>query len=176
MKLGLLGSLIQSHHRHLYNHTQVEDIIVNQIVLGGMLKQDQHAATFVETGGAALAAIDAAAAAGAPFDVVLLDLQLPDMHGLEVLRALRGHADARRAALPVVVVSALALDNEKEECARAGADGFVSKPIRLPVLREELRRLRASGRLCPPPGAGGAEDAGRRGGGSSSSSRSSGPP
>ena len=162
---------------------------MNQIVLDGMLKQDQHAATFVETGGVALVAVDAAAAAGAPFDVELLDLQLPDMHGIDVLRALRAHPDARLAGLPVVVVSALALDREKQECVLAGADGFVCELVRSSDLRAELRRLWEAGRLqrrppppSPPPpppspprrGDKGADDRDEAGGSSGSSSRSSG--
>ncbi len=133
----------------------VEDILVNQIVLGGMLQQDGHSVAFVETGGAALAAVYEAAP---PFDVVLLDLQLPDMHGIDVLRTLRSHPDPAVTALPVVVVSALALDREKQECALAGADGFITKPVKLSLLRQELRRLWASGRVRPR-GAGEAEGA-----------------
>jgi signal transduction histidine kinase len=138
----------------------VEDILVNQIVLGGMLQQDGHSVAFVETGGAALTAVhDAQAqqdgAAAAPFDVVLLDLQLPDMHGIDVLKAIRADADPGLAALPVVVVSALALDREKQECALAGADGFITKPVKLSLLRRELRRLWETGRLRRARDAGG---------------------
>jgi CheY-like chemotaxis protein len=119
----------------------VEDILVNQIVLGGMLQQDGHRVVFVETGTAALASIDSS------FDLILLDLQLPDMHGIDVLKTLRKHADPLLASMPIVVVSALVLDREKKECALAGADGFITKPVKLNLLRKEIRGLWDSGRL-----------------------------
>jgi len=119
----------------------VEDILVNQIVLGGMLQQDGHRVVFVETGTAALTGIDPS------FDLILLDLQLPDMHGIDVLKTLRGHSDPRLASMPIVVVSALVLDREKQECALAGADGFITKPVKLNLLRKEIRGLWDSGRL-----------------------------
>ncbi|TFJ87580.1 hypothetical protein NSK_000931 [Nannochloropsis salina CCMP1776] len=119
----------------------VEDILVNQIVLGGMLQQDGHRVVFVETGTAALSSIDPS------FDLILLDLQLPDMHGIDVLKTLRKDADPLLAAMPIVVVSALVLDREKQECAQAGADGFITKPVKLGLLRQEIRSLWDSGRL-----------------------------
>ena len=119
----------------------VEDIVVNQIVLGGMLQQDGHSVAFVETGTAALATLDAT------FDLILLDLQLPDMHGIDVLKTLRAHSNQSLATMPIVVVSALVLDKEKQECASAGADGFITKPVKLHTLRKEIRALSDAGRL-----------------------------
>eukprot|EP00624_Nannochloropsis_granulata_P000879 evm.model.NODE_13784_length_9934_cov_18.166700.4 len=69
------------------------------------------------------------------------------MHGIDVLKTLRGHSDPRLASMPIMVVSALVLDREKQECALAGADGFITKPVKLNLLRKEIRGLWDSGRL-----------------------------
>jgi two-component system cell cycle response regulator DivK len=66
------------------------------------------------------------ASAGLP-DLVLLDLQLPDLDGAQVVRELRG--DARTAEIPVVALSALRLDGREEWLREAGFDGFLAKPI-----------------------------------------------
>ena len=60
-------------------------------------------------------------------DLVLLDLQLPDLDGVQVARELR--ADARTAAIPLVALSALRLDGREEWLREAGFDGFLAKPI-----------------------------------------------
>jgi two-component system, cell cycle response regulator DivK len=66
------------------------------------------------------------AAANRP-DLVLMDIQLPDMDGLEALRRLR--ADERTAATPVVALTALAMDGDREQFLAAGFDGYISKPV-----------------------------------------------
>lgn len=72
-------------------------------------------------------------------DLVLLDMQLPDIHGREVLRRLR--ADARTAALPVVALSASAMADDVAEMLAAGALDYWSKPLELGPFLEKMRRL-----------------------------------
>ena len=60
-------------------------------------------------------------------DLVLMDIQLPDMDGIEALRRLR--ADERTAATPVVALTALAMDGDRERFLAAGFDGYISKPV-----------------------------------------------
>jgi CheY-like chemotaxis protein len=79
---------------------------------------------------------------GSP-DVVLLDLDLPDMHGSEVLRVLRSEPDT--ADLPVIVITAAAADGEAEALLAAGADAFLTKPVDVARLREL-----ALGRVAEP--------------------------
>jgi PAS domain S-box-containing protein len=67
-------------------------------------------------------------------DVILLDLDLPDMHGSEVLRILRSEPDT--AQLPVIVITAAAADREAEALLAAGADAFLTKPVDVARLRE----------------------------------------
>jgi PAS domain S-box-containing protein len=78
--------------------------------------------------------------------LILMDIQLPDMDGLEVTRRIRAHGDI--AATPIVAVTALAMPGDRERCLQAGADDYVSKPISLRALRAAIstqleRRLAA---------------------------------
>jgi two-component system, cell cycle response regulator DivK len=71
-------------------------------------------------------------------DVVLMDVQLPDLDGVEALRRIR--SDARTAYVPVVAVTAQAMDGDRERFLRAGFDDYVSKPVDLKVLLGTVRK------------------------------------
>ena len=70
-------------------------------------------------------------------DVVLLDIELPDLDGREVLRLLR--AEPRTAALPVVAVTAYAMEGDREAFLSAGFDGYITKPISVRTFADEVR-------------------------------------
>jgi DNA-binding response OmpR family regulator len=74
------------------------------------------------------------------FDVLICDLMLPDLHGTEVIRALK----AQSPDLPVMVASALAPEEWRERCLDAGATGYLQKPISLKLLRDELAMVAQS--------------------------------
>ena len=71
-------------------------------------------------------------------DLVLMDIQLPDMDGLEALRRLR--ADERTSTMPIVALTALAMEGDRERFLAAGFDGYVSKPVDIAELRRHCRR------------------------------------
>ena len=72
-------------------------------------------------------------------DLVLLDLQMPSLDGFGVLRELRG--DPRFAALPIVAVTANAMQGDREKALAAGFTSYLSKPVPLAALRSEVTRL-----------------------------------
>lgn len=74
--------------------------------------------------------------AAPPFDVVLLDMHLPQMDGFGVLAAMR--AESRTRGMPVICVSALAREEDRLRAAEAGADGYVVKPFRFQDLIHEV--------------------------------------
>jgi PAS domain S-box-containing protein len=74
-------------------------------------------------------------------DMILMDIQMPGMDGLEVIRHIRAHPVARTAALPVIAVTALAMAGDRERCLAAGANAYLSKPIQLRELIETIERL-----------------------------------
>ena len=74
-------------------------------------------------------------------NLVLLDIQMPGIDGLETIRRLRAHSDLQIAALPVIAVTALAMPGDRERCLQAGANAYLSKPFRLVELLMMIRGL-----------------------------------
>jgi signal transduction histidine kinase/CheY-like chemotaxis protein len=98
-----------------------EDGEVNREVVRCLLEERGHAVSLVRTGREALEALEAGA-----FDVILMDVQMPDMDGIEATRRIR----ARDSRVPIVAVTAHALKGDRERFLAAGMTGYVSKPIR----------------------------------------------
>jgi len=76
---------------------------------------------------------------GEIFDAVLMDMQLPEMDGCSATRAIRAAEPAGRR-VPIIALTANAMPEDREQCLAAGMDDYLSKPIRVPVLAEVLRR------------------------------------
>ncbi len=109
----------------------VEDNPVNQKITRWMLERQGYGCDVVDNG---LAALDAEAEA--TYDLILMDCQMPELDGLEATRRLR----ARGCRLPIIALTAGALDDERAACLDAGMDDFVAKPIKLPVLARTVER------------------------------------
>jgi signal transduction histidine kinase/ActR/RegA family two-component response regulator len=114
-----------------------EDNQVNRIVVQHMLARGGHQVTVVGTGTDAIAA-----ARRASFDVILMDVQMPEMNGLEAAAAIR--ADAAIAHLPIIGITAHALRGDRERCLEAGMDDYLPKPIRRRDLDAALARAVAA--------------------------------
>ena len=102
----------------------VEDNVVNQAVAVGLLKRRGHSVTVVDNGALALERL-----AGERYDVVLMDLQMPVMGGLEATAALRERERGSGHHQHVIAMTAHAMAGDRERCLEAGMDGYVSKPI-----------------------------------------------
>jgi CheY-like chemotaxis protein len=116
-----------------------EDNPVNMMIAVAML---EHWGVHVEQahdGRAAIDAVHAAAGQGRPFDVVLMDVQMPVMGGHEAARELRRHYAPE--ALPIVALTAAALVSERAEALDAGMNDFLTKPIDASKLRRTLAAL-----------------------------------
>jgi CheY-like chemotaxis protein len=72
-------------------------------------------------------------------DIIILDIHMPDMDGFEVVQALR--KDARFARTPIIALTASAMMGDKEKAMRLGFTGYITKPIQLNALRQEVQRL-----------------------------------
>jgi CheY-like chemotaxis protein len=108
----------------------VEDDRDNRVLLVTLLGLLGHEVEEAVDGGAGLAA-----ALDGDHDAVLMDLQLPEMDGLEATRRLRA---AGRTELPVVAVTAHAMLGDRETCLAAGMDRYLAKPLTLDMLRRVL--------------------------------------
>ncbi len=110
-----------------------EDGEDNQRLIGGLLRSRGAEVEVAENGEIALERFALAELAGEPFDLVLMDMQMPLLDGYATTRALRG----RGSTTPVVALTAHATTEDRERCLGAGCDDFATKPIR----RAELLAL-----------------------------------
>jgi CheY-like chemotaxis protein len=113
-----------------------EDSPINQRLAVALLEKRGHAVTVVGDGAAALAALEQAA-----FDLVLMDLQMPVMDGLEATGRIRRTEQVRGGHVPVVAMTAYAMKGDRERCLEAGMDGYVSKPVRAAELFQVIEGL-----------------------------------
>jgi CheY-like chemotaxis protein len=74
-------------------------------------------------------------------DIMLVDIQMPGMDGMETMRRLRAHSDPRIARTPIIAVTALAMTGDREKCLEAGANEYMSKPIALAQLIKRIKEL-----------------------------------
>jgi PAS domain S-box-containing protein len=102
-----------------------EDNLVNQKLALALLKKQGHRVTLAENGSIAL---DLSAARN--FDVILMDVQMPSMDGLEATARIRQRELATGGHVPIIAMTANAMAGDRERCLAAGMDGYVSKPIR----------------------------------------------
>ncbi len=114
-----------------------EDNPVNALVANKFLEQLGHSATIVETGEDALAALR-----NTRYDVVMMDLEMPDMDGIEATRRIRnGEVGADRADVPVIAVTAHVFSEVREKCEAGGMDGYIAKPLSINELRRTLAEV-----------------------------------
>jgi CheY-like chemotaxis protein len=114
----------------------VEDNRVNQLVASRLLEKRGHAVAVANTGKMALEALDQGS-----FDLVLMDVQMPEMDGLTATQLLRKSEIGTGKHMPVVAMTAHAMVGDKERCLEAGMDGYVSKPIQITQLFEVIENL-----------------------------------
>jgi len=102
-----------------------EDSLVNQKLAVALLEGHGHAVKVANNGREVLTALETA-----PFDLVLMDVQMPEMDGLEATTVIRDREKRTGTHLPIIAMTAHALKGDRERCLEAGMDGYVTKPIR----------------------------------------------
>jgi len=104
-----------------------EDNPVNQKIAVRMLEKRGHAVIVAGDGKEALAAI--ASQGERPFDLVLMDVQMPEMDGFEATALIREQEKSSGRHIPIIALTAHAMEGDRENCLEAGMDGYVAKPI-----------------------------------------------
>jgi two-component system sensor histidine kinase/response regulator len=112
-----------------------EDNAVNQKLAVRLLEKRGHQVEVAMNGKQALSAIERCS-----FDLVLMDVQMPEMDGLEATRRIREREVNSNTRQPIVAMTALVMKGDRERCIAAGMDGYLSKPIRAQELDEVLER------------------------------------
>ncbi|MGH9652822.1 MAG: response regulator, partial [Bryobacteraceae bacterium] len=72
------------------------------------------------------------------FDLVLMDVQMPELDGFQAAEAIRGYEETTGTRVPIVALTAHAIVGDRERCLAAGMDGYLAKPIRLHELRQQI--------------------------------------
>jgi two-component system, sensor histidine kinase and response regulator len=120
-----------------------EDNLVNQRVIIRLLEKLGHSVTVTGDGRQALAALDCN-----QFDVVLMDVQMPEMDGFEATQQIREREAGTGRHMPIVAMTAHAMKGDRERCLAAGMDDYVSKPVQRAEL---LRVLTWAAEVSPVP-------------------------
>lgn len=119
----------------------VEDNPVNALLARALLTREGCAVTHVASGQAALEAVELA-----PFDLVLMDMRMPGLSGVDTAKALRKAG----VSTPIVALTANAFEDDRHACLAAGMDDFLVKPLSPPALRAALARWTRPGWTAPP--------------------------
>jgi len=126
-----------------YSILVAEDNVVNQRLIVSLLQRGGHTVTLAPNGIEALDALHRGS-----FDVVLLDVQMPGMDGLEVIRRWREHERTAGTHTPVIALTAHAMTGDREQCLAAGMDAYATKPIQsdklFAAIEDVLEMTRAS--------------------------------
>jgi CheY-like chemotaxis protein len=130
-----------------------EDTAVNQTLIARLLEKHGHTVSVANDGKMAIAAL-----ARESFDLVLMDVQMPEMDGYEAAMAIREAERATGGHLPIIALTAHAMMGDREKCLAAGMDDYLSKPLKAQdldaaidrVLRREAGASSASNRVAMP--------------------------
>ena len=119
-----------------------EDNAVSQLLTKRLVEKQGHSAVLVASGREALEAVERGT-----FDLVLMDVQMPDVDGLEVAAAIRRRERNTGAHLPIIAMTAGAMQGDKERCLEAGMDAYVSKPVNVTELFTAIERVMTLARV-----------------------------
>jgi CheY-like chemotaxis protein len=109
-----------------------EDNRINQKVAVGLLEKSGHTVVVAETGKRAVEMLELVDQQ--PFDLVLMDVQMPEMDGLQATAAIRRREMTSGKHIPIIAMTAHAMVGDKERCLQAGMDGYTSKPLQIQEL------------------------------------------
>jgi signal transduction histidine kinase/CheY-like chemotaxis protein len=121
-----------------------EDNVVNQKLVSELLRREGHSIVVVGDGHRAVEAVR-----GEAFDLVLMDVQMPILDGLEATEEIRCAEKGSARHVPIVAMTASAMNGDQEKCLKAGMDDYLTKPIDIASLRETLAKF-ASKRIARP--------------------------
>jgi two-component system, sensor histidine kinase and response regulator len=120
-----------------------EDNIVNQKLAVLLLERRGHTVTVAGNGNEALAAHQTQS-----FDACLMDIQMPELNGLETTAAIRARENGTLRHLPIVAMTAHAIKGDRDICLRSGMDAYLSKPVRADELFHAIESLVAGRSAC----------------------------
>jgi CheY-like chemotaxis protein len=136
---------LHSEHRGLHI-LLAEDNLVNQRLAMRLLEKHGHRVGLAINGRQVLAAI-----MEQPFDLVLMDVQMPEVDGFEATAAIREQEKKTGSHLPILAMTAHSMKGDREDCLAAGMDGYISKPIKYDDLFTAIEQVACALKPLPPP-------------------------
>lgn len=124
-----------------------EDNLINRMFLGLMLKETGHTIIEVENGAQAVEKVREAFGQGDPFDLILMDVQMPEMNGMEATQRIRA-MEGLASLVPIIAITAFAMHEDEEKFMDAGMDGYVTKPVNFEELADTIMRITESDYLA----------------------------
>ena len=119
-----------------------EDDTISQTIAVALLEQRGWQVTGVNQGNEVIEELEQGI-----YDLVLMDIQMPNMDGFETTRRIRSHADTKIASLPIIAMTAHALPDDREQCVTAGMNGYLSKPIDTPTFMAVIEKVLAESKF-----------------------------
>lgn len=119
-----------------YRILLAEDDRINQTIAIALLEQRGWEVTAVINGNEVLEELD-----HEQYDLILMDIQMPNMNGFETSLAIREHNDQRTAEIPIIAMTAHAMKDDRDKCFEAGMNGYLSKPIETAVFMEVIDKI-----------------------------------
>ncbi|MCC6365204.1 MAG: response regulator [Bryobacterales bacterium] len=132
-ELGKLAEVVTNGGMRRLRILVAEDNVINQKLLIRLLEKQGHEVDVAADGPTALSLT-----AHKHFDLVLMDVQMPGIDGLEATRRIRQREDGTGARTPILILTANAMLGDREKCMEAGADGYLPKPVSLERLTEAI--------------------------------------
>ena len=121
-----------------------EDTPFNQKFVRRIMERWGHRLVLAENGREALERLEEE-----PFDLVLMDVQMPEMDGIEATRRIREREKATGSHIPIIAMTAHAMKGDRDHCMEAGMDDYVSKPISAEILRQAIRKYMKPAQTAP---------------------------
>ena len=144
----LLTRQVLQEQRQSLHFLLAEDNTVNQRLIMRLLEKNGHSVVLAQNGREALEAMQTQ-----PFDILLMDVQMPEMDGFEATRLIREKEKVGGTHSLIIALTANAMQGDKERCLAGGMDGYIAKPVHPDDLFREIDRLRIAYPPVPSPNA-----------------------
>ncbi len=128
-----------------------EDNAINQTVVVKLLEKMGHQPTVARDGHEALAALERDGLETAVYDLVFMDVQMPEIDGLTATRKIREREKQIGTHVPIIAMTAHAMKGDRERCLQAGMDGYLTKPVSSALITEAIARVLGTAQLSRPP-------------------------
>jgi PAS domain S-box-containing protein len=134
-------SAIQDHAKRNLRILVAEDNSVNQRLAIRLLEREGHSVTIAGSGRQALEAFERRRREDAQFDLILMDVQMPDLDGLQATAGIREKERGSGHRVPIVAMTAQAAESDRVRCLESGMDAYVTKPVNVPQLMKMIESV-----------------------------------